>query len=258
MLKYTFIHIPGIGERTEQFLWRNNILCWEDYFKNPYQIGLPTRIHLNLSLFLRLSLNALLKKDILFFKRFLPEKELWRLYPEFKKRTAFLDIETTGLGTGRDYVTVIGLFDGENMQFFVQGKNLNRFPQVIRKYLVIVTYNGKQFDIPFLQYAFGGFEFPQAHIDLRYLLQRLGYSGGLKKIERALGIQRSRRVRNLNGFDAVKLWNRYMDGEPEALKLLLEYNREDVVNLKYLMEFAYQKMIKSLPFFPLKDSLIYS
>jgi len=44
-----------------------------------------------------------------------------------------------------------------------------------------------------------------------------------------------------------------MDGDPDALELLLAYNREDVVNLKYLMEFAYDKMVESLNFSKLKN-----
>ncbi|NQS89844.1 hypothetical protein HQ584_08660 [Patescibacteria group bacterium] len=34
------------------------------------------------------------------------------------------------------------------------------------------------------------------------------------------------------------LWNRYLDGKPEVFRFCLKYNREDVVNLGYLMEFA--------------------
>jgi len=252
LLKHTFIHIPGVGERTERFLWRNNILCWEDYLKNSHQVRLPEKIRLNLSLFIKLSLDALLRRNVHFFKKLLPEKEMWRLYPEFKDRTAFLDIETTGLGGGKDYITVIGLFNGEKLQFFIQGKNIEEFTRVIKKYSVIVTYNGKQFDLPFLKSSFDDLDFSQAHIDLKYFLQKLGYFGGLKKVEKTLGIKRCRKVRNLNGYDAVLLWNRYLDGEPEALQLLLEYNREDVVNLKYLMEFTYEKMVQSLPFFLIK------
>ena len=52
----------------------------------------------------------------------------------------------------------------------------------------------------------------------------------------------------------MRLWNKYLDGDPDALKLLLAYNREDVVNLKYLMEFAYQKMVRSLSFPRLKKT----
>ena len=252
MLKNTFLHIPGIGERTERWLWQNNILCWDDYLKNYYQVRLPRKMHVSLSLFISFSSDALLKGDIRFFKRFLPEKDMWRLYPEFKKKIAFLDIETTGLGEGSDYVTVVGVFDGENVQFFVQGENMQDFRRAIKRFSVIVTYNGKQFDLPFLKTAFGDLDFPHAHIDLRHVLKRLGYSGGLKAIEKNVGIKRGREVKNFTGYDAVVLWNRHLDGDPEARRLLLDYNREDVVNLKSLMDFAYSKMIQSLPFFSLK------
>jgi len=254
LLKRTFLHIPGVGERTERFLWQNNILCWEDYLKNPYQIRLPQRTHLNLSLFINSSFNALLQGNVYFFKRLLPERELWRIYPEFKKKTVFLDIETTGLEMEKCYITVVGLYDGKSVRFFVRGKNMHEFVKVIKRYSVIITYNGKKFDLPFLKVTFQGLDFPQAHIDLRYLLHRLGYSGGLKKIEKDLGIKRDKAVRNLNGYDAVLLWNRYLDGELEALELLLKYNREDVVNLEYLMEFAYRKMAQSL-LLPISEKL---
>ncbi|MCD6574767.1 ribonuclease H-like domain-containing protein [Candidatus Aerophobetes bacterium] len=254
MLKHTFLHIPGIGEKTERWFWKNNILSWEDYLRNPNQLRLPRKMHLTVSLFVRFSLDALLRGNIYFFKKLLPEKEVWRVYPEFKKRTAFLDIETTGLGGGNDYVTVVGLFDGEKTQFFIQGKNMQDFARAIRKYSVIVTYNGKQFDLPFLEATFNSLNFPQVHIDLRCLLRRLGYFGGLKKIEKILGIKRCETVKNFTGYDAVRLWNKYLDGDPDALKLLLAYNREDVVNLKYLMEFAYQKMVRSLSFPRLKKT----
>ena len=39
----------------------------------------------------------------------------------------------------------------------------------------------------------------------------------------------------MNGYEAVRLWWRYVDSfDLEALNKLLEYNREDVVNLKTL------------------------
>lgn len=255
MLKHTFIHIPGVGEKTERLLWQNNILCWEDYSRNSYQIRLPRKMRSTLSLFISFSTDALLRGNIHFFKKFLPEREIWRVYPEFKKKTAFLDIETTGLGKDREYVTVIGIFDGKKVYFFIQGENMQDFVKAIKRYSVIITYNGRQFDLPFLRAAFHGLDFPQAHIDLRYLLRRLGYWGGLKTIEKTLGIERNRKIKNLTGYDAVVLWNRYLNGEPEALELLLNYNREDVINLKYLMEFTYRKMIKSLPCFPLKNKI---
>ena len=75
----------------------------------------------------------------------------------------------------------------------------------------------------------------QAHIDLRYVLASLGYKGGLKKCETALGIDRG----DLDGVDgslAVLLWEEYRKtGSPKALDTLLAYNIEDVVNLETLM-----------------------
>ncbi|MDD5037953.1 MAG: ribonuclease H-like domain-containing protein, partial [Dehalococcoidales bacterium] len=55
--------------------------------------------------------------------------------------------------------------------------------------------------------------------------------GGLKAVERQLGIER--RLKDMNGWEAVKLWWKYVDSfDLAALNKLLEYNREDVVNLR--------------------------
>ena len=46
----------------------------------------------------------------------------------------------------------------------------------------------------------------------------------------------------MNGFEAVKLWKHYERGNKEALERLVQYNKEDVINLKPLMEFAYKEL----------------
>lgn len=52
-------------------------------------------------------------------------------------------------------------------------------------------------------------------------------------MEQRLGIERT--LQGVNGRQAVVLWWRYVrQGDEEALQTLLEYNREDVVNLKEL------------------------
>jgi len=57
--------------------------------------------------------------------------------------------------------------------------------------------------------------------------------GGFKAVERQLGIPR--RLRGIGGAEAVMLWWRYqMDHDRKALDLLLEYNKEDVLNLMTL------------------------
>ena len=52
-------------------------------------------------------------------------------------------------------------------------------------------------------------------------------------MEQQLGI--ARQTTGIGGFEAVMLWWKYVnEGDRSALRLLLEYNREDVVNLKIL------------------------
>lgn len=79
---------------------------------------------------------------------------------------------------------------------------------VVNEYKVIVTYNGKTFDIPFIERYFG-IKIPHAQLDLRYILYSLGYSGGLKSCERQSGIGRTGSLADVDGFFAVLLWNDY-------------------------------------------------
>jgi hypothetical protein len=59
--------------------------------------------------------------------------------------------------------------------------------------------------------------------------------GGFKSVERQLGIARN--LQGINGLDAVRLWWRYVDAfDIDALNTLLQYNKEDVLNLKVLKE----------------------
>jgi uncharacterized protein YprB with RNaseH-like and TPR domain len=77
-----------------------------------------------------------------------------------------------------------------------------------------------------------------------YPLRRIGYSGGLKNIEKLLGISRSEDTEGMTGFDAVKLWRQYERGDREALDKLIKYNKEDIVNLKTIIELTYPKMVE--------------
>jgi len=161
---------------------------------------------------------------------------------------AYLDIETTGLKMWGFEITTIALYDGESIYHYVNGQNLDDFLDDINKYKVIVTYNGKTFDVPFIESHFG-VELNHAHIDLRYILGSLGYKGGLKGCETQLGIDRGN-LKDIDGYFAVFLWYDYQqNGNKKALETLLAYNIEDVVNLETLMVMAYNLKIKETPFF---------
>src|SRR5207245_2204653 len=59
---------------------------------------------------------------------------------------------------------------------------------------------------------------------------------------------------SLTGYDATVLWAKYLRGERSALEQLIQYNTEDVVHLKAIMEMAYDRLCKRTAAF-LKNSL---
>ena len=117
----------------------------------------------------------------------------------------------------------------------------------IQKYQVIISYNGKSFDIPFLERYFQ-IRLDHAQIDLRYVLARLGFKGGLKGCEKQLGMNRGN-LDGVDGYFAVLLWHQYMQNNDErALETLLAYNIEDTVNLERLVIEAYNRNVLTTPF----------
>jgi len=187
------------------------------------------------------------RKNPVYFEGLLSASLGWRIFPEFRDRTVYLDIETDGLDSYYGHITTIALYDGSDIYWYVQGKNLDDFINDIAKYQVIVTYNGKTFDIPFIQSYFR-IKLPQAHIDLRYMLASLGYKGGLKRCEKALGLGRGD-LEGIDGAFAPLLWKEYqIRNSRAALETLLAYNIEDVVNLETLMVKAYNLKIAATPF----------
>ena len=247
MLRSTYIHIQGIGEKTERKLWRDGFVRWENILERQDDININPCKKTSLIQSIDESLERLYERDAEYFDMKLTQSNVWRLYPEFKDRCAFLDIETTGLGNWQDHITLIGIYDGEKEKVFIHGENMHRFPEEIGNYKLLVTYNGKSFDLPFIKRSFPEIEIKAAHIDLRYLLARLGLKGGLKGIESKLGIARSPELSFVNGYYAVLLWQRHLRKDRRALDALIRYNLEDVVNLKFLMEKGYNMMLEKLP-----------
>ena len=239
MLCQTFQHIPGLGERRERALWRRGITTWDDLLAAPQRSGLSATLLRDAQAVIELSKEALRQGNIYFFAQLLPVREHWRLFGDFQGVTAYLDIETGPLGHGRQGITVIGLFDGREFRSFVRGHNLHTFEPYLRRYDLLVTFNGKSFDLPMIERDLG-IPIYQAQIDLRVFLRHLGYRGGLKRIERQWGIDREDEIAGLTGFDAVLLWARYRHGDSAALARLIAYNRADVVNLEVLLKRGYE------------------
>jgi uncharacterized protein YprB with RNaseH-like and TPR domain/predicted nuclease with RNAse H fold len=245
MLQQTFVHIPGIGRHTELALWEHGIHSWDDADRFEKRFGaVGARLQEKLDKYIPLSRKAIRQKDASFFERLSTLGEAWRLFPDFAEVCVYLDIETTGLSSVFDMVTMVGLYDGRKYKAFVQGDNLSDFPTHLRNYSVVVTFNGAGFDLRFLRLAFPDLTLPPIHIDLRWTTRKLGMKGGLKLVEEQLGLKRPESVENLTGYDATVLWAKYLRGEKSALDKLIQYNTEDVVHLKAIMEITYDQLHK--------------
>lgn len=247
MLKNTFLHIPGIGTKTERRLWESGIHHWRDIAEDcPVRLARP-RLN-SITRCLEESRHHLETNNPNYFSDLLPSSLHWRFFPEFRNSTVYLDIETTGLDSWENEITTIALYDGNCIAYYINGRNLHDFTHDIKKHKVIVTYNGKCFDVPFIERYFG-IEMNHAHIDLRYILSGLGCKGGLKSCEIQLGIDRGP-LTGIDGFFAVLLWYDYQrNGNEKALETLLAYNIQDVLTLEKLMVIAYNIRIKDTPFY---------
>ena len=234
MLKKTFCHVKGITRAIEKVLWDSGIEDWSDFFAKAQEIKhLPESKRKEIEEELIRSEKALSEGNLQYFKTLLNPKEHWRLANHGK--IAFVDIETTGLSKFNDEITILGIYDGTTPHIYVNGKNLPEAKEKLKEFDLVVTFNGKQFDIPFIEQYFSH-TYNFIHLDLRYMLKELGLQGGLKKIERELGITRDAAVASIDGFEAINLWNAYKRGDQNALKTLLKYNEEDIVNLKALLD----------------------
>jgi uncharacterized protein YprB with RNaseH-like and TPR domain len=145
---------------------------------------------------------------------------------------AYLDIETCAGGA----VTVVGIYrEDRGLCQLISGDITDvSLWSALEGVDTLCTFNGDRFDLPVLE--------RQVRIDLRSQFKsldllrecrRVGLRGGLKRLEERFGIARN--TRGMDGWDAFRLWARYEnEGDREALRLLLEYNREDVMNLVQL------------------------
>ena len=154
---------------------------------------------------------------------------------------AYLDIETTGLSSLYADITVIGIYlvngsDSRLVQLVGRDVTRDNLLKAVESVQTIYTYNGRRFDLPFIHGLLGlDLESVADHHDLMYDCRRCNLKGGFKAVEQQLGIPRQ--LKGISGWDAVILWWQYQQyGDRTALATLLQYNKEDVVNLKLLRE----------------------
>ena len=151
----------------------------------------------------------------------------------------YLDIETTGLSRESADLTVVGIATVTGTSLHVAQLYGGQIDAVAVGRLLepvdeVYTYNGSRFDLPFIKHKLGlDVKGQVTHTDLMYDCWRQNLKGGLKAVERRLGIQRQ--LPEVNGYMAVQLWWQYVnDNNTAALRMLLTYNQEDIVNLHTL------------------------
>ena len=242
MICNSFIFLERVGRMTEQRLWNSGIHGWRDFLSTKHVPGFGTVRKGYCDRQLLKAEKNLLHRNAPYFANILPAREHWRLYESFKDEAVFLDIETTGYYGD---ITVVGLYDGIDTKIMVKGINLDlkTLKEELRRYKMLITFNGSSFDLPVLERYYPGVVPFVPHMDLRHVCARIGLSGGLKAVERRLGISRPAEVEEFLGSDAVYLWNAYKStGDREYLDKLIAYNEEDIINLKPLADFAYKKL----------------
>ncbi len=155
------------------------------------------------------------------------------------KYRAYLDIETTGFSRYYCDLTVIGVAlengrECQTVQLLEDSLSKKRLLKALKGVDEIYTYNGSRFDLPFIK-AQLGVDLKECfkHTDLMYDCWRQNLKGGLKVVEQLLGIER--KLKEADGYMAVLLWYNYVNSSnKQALQTLLDYNEEDVVNLRVL------------------------
>jgi uncharacterized protein len=105
-----------------------------------------------------------------------------------------------------------------------------------------LTYNGHCFDLPVIKNRLG-LDLRSAFdsIDLRWVCQRHGLKGRHKLIEQKIGVRRD--LPDLDGLEAIHLWQLHMSGDPQALTMLLKYNQEDLDGLIMIKKHLVKKGI---------------
>jgi uncharacterized protein YprB with RNaseH-like and TPR domain len=145
---------------------------------------------------------------------------------------AYIDIETSY----QKEITILGIYsEVTGFHQLIWDKIIpENIMHVLHGTETIYTYNGKRFDIPVIADKTGLnlADHFKMH-DLMFDCWKKKLYGGLKNVEKTLGIDRG--LKGVNGLDAMRLWDEYyLWQEQESLNRLLEYNKEDVMNLEVL------------------------
>jgi len=242
MIRNSFIFLDRVSKRSERKIWDQGIENWDYFLDSKHIHGISSTRKGHYDRQILKARENLYSMNSSYFKDILHRGDTWRLYPFFKEDAVFLDIETMGYYGN---ITVVGLYDGVDTKMMIRDINLDKeiLKKELSRYKLIVTFNGSSFDLPVIERYFQGVIPDVPHIDLRHVCSKIGLNGGLKKIEKKLGIDRGKELEHVGGEDAAKLWRVFKaTGDEYYLNLLIKYNEEDIINLKTIADYAVKKL----------------
>lgn len=166
----------------------------------------------------------------------------------------FLDIESTGLQP-RQPLFLVGLLFRRDGQYILK-QYLARRPaeekallsgiaEAVRGFQSVVTYNGKNFDIPYIETRMAKYNLPyclpQFHIDLLWFARR-HYRAHLPNCRLATleeHVLNMRRVGDIPGHRIPEAYNRFVKTQdPGKMLDILEHNTLDLISLRKLLFLA--------------------
>jgi len=171
-----------------------------------------------------------------------------------KEDILVLDLETTGLGRGGIIAFMIGLGYFEHGQFIVEQlflpdpdaevNSFDRLIELIKSKSLLVTFNGKTFDVPVLESRLLYHQIwlnlrAMEHIDLLHIARRLWKnklpSCALETIEfYVLNHIRDKEL-DIEGGDIPQTYFQFlMNGDPELIKRIFIHNHHDILHTQAL------------------------
>lgn len=198
-----------------------------------------------------------------------------------KGNIGFFDIETTGLSPKINKVILSGILEfdnygnGKTIQLFAdefddEKKILSETAEILSQFDVIVTYNGKSFDIPFIlermkKYNISNKLDTLGHLDLYRVIKSHSEIPNIlpslkqKNIEKFMGISEKRKD-EISGQDSVKQYKQYMVTKSKDIEEnILLHNFDDILQLGRLLPIINQTNFHEAMYnlgFPFENFLI--